>query len=85
MTIASKLRHIETLTNAEWDERADRAFCSRCGLNKPSVSVKHSYGIYAGRLCDDCARAGYRDACGLDGEQGSQAELEMDGEVIDED
>lgn len=66
--------------------------CSSCGQGKPDVERRHSYGIYAGILCNDCAYRKYRDHCGLvrnpdgsyvEGNQGDQRDLEEMGEVID--
>jgi len=56
--------------------------CFRCGEEKDSVEGQYSYGVYAGKMCRECAISGYRDACGLlDGEQGSPSELEEMGET----
>ena len=60
------------------------AFCSSCGHegDADEVEPRWSFGIYAGRLCIDCCMT-YRDHCGLDFGQGSQAELEEEGGIID--
>jgi hypothetical protein len=80
--MASKLTHIDDLPQEQAELRF-RSHCSRCGFDKPSVSIKYSYGIYAGRYCDECAIAGFNDGCGLvDGQQGNPYEL---GECVDED
>lgn len=66
--------------------------CNSCGEPKPDVEERHSYGIYAGRLCNDCAYKGFRDHCGLvklpngrysDGQQVDTRELEEMGEVVE--
>lgn len=48
--------------------------CSRCGSND-DVQAWYSFGVYAGRLCHDCAMK-YRDHCGLDGAQGDWRDLD---------
>jgi len=56
--------------------------CFKCGKNKDTVEEQYSFGVYAGRMCRECAIKGYRDHCGLlDGEQGNPRELEEMGEV----
>jgi len=42
------------------------SICTRCGYEDSTVEERWSFGVYAGRLCDGCART-YRDHCGLDG------------------
>ena len=68
--------------------------CNRCGEQKPDVEERNSYGIYAGRMCAECAYDSYRDHCGLvknpdgtysEGSQGDKRELEDMGEVIEPD
>lgn len=51
--------------------------CTCCGEYKPGdVERRFSFGIYAGRLCSECARK-YVDHCGLDGYgQGDPRELD---------
>jgi len=49
--------------------------CTRCGKIKLNVDERYSYGVYAGRLCDDCC-SGYRDNCGIDQEQGDPRDLD---------
>ena len=45
---------------------APTARCGACGKEKPrnELEIQYSFGVYAGRYCDDkCwARSGYRDA-----------------------
>jgi len=56
--------------------------CFKCGEDKDTVEEQYSYGVYAGRMCRECAIDGFRDHCGLlDGEQGDYRELEEMGEV----
>ena len=42
------------------------AWCGTCGKEKPryDLEARYSFGVYAGRYCDDAcwARSGYRDA-----------------------
>lgn len=53
--------------------------CSRC-QSEENVRERYSFGVYAGRLCRDCA-TGYRDHCGIDQPQGRPEELEQLGET----
>ena len=55
--------------------------CSQCGKEDTSVETRYSFGIYAGRLCDECALT-YRDHCGMDQAQGDPYTLD---EQIDSD
>ena len=61
--------------------RAAKQVCERCHRRSTSVEIQHSFGIYAGIYCYDCAFYGYRDHCGLDGpgaggRQGTRDEYE---------
>lgn len=38
--------------------------CSHCGSESDTVEEQYSYGVYAGVLCEPCARTMYRDQCG---------------------
>ena len=58
-------------------ERVEQArTCPKCEKVDPDVCERYSFGVYAGRMCEDCAYNGYRDHCGLEGAQGSQADLD---------
>jgi hypothetical protein len=71
-----KYKHLDDLTVGE-AEADYKLYCGRCQLKKPTVEEQYSFGVYAGRLCRECAIAGYRDACGhLDGQQGSVSDLD---------
>ena len=51
-------------------------FCTHCHDYKPGkVKERYSYGVYAGRLCESCCK-GYRDNCGLDGNQGDPRDID---------
>ena len=78
-------KHFDDLTPEDQDKLGKYDYCRSCQYLDDSVTGRYSFGIYAGILCDDCAKSKYRDQCGLgeDG-QGSQAELEEMGEVIEE-
>ena len=56
----------------------------RCeGCEGGEGATRHSFGVYAGFLCEACAIEEYVDACGLlDGQQGDPADLDepYDGE-----
>ena len=54
--------------------------CPRCERRTDDLDERYSYGVYAGVMCPDCARSGYRDACGLGpgGRQGNPADLDED-------
>lgn len=45
-------------------EAWDSGVCPRCGQPKNDIDEQYSYGVYAGVMCTDCARRGYRDQCG---------------------
>ena len=63
----------------------DSGCCTSCGEHKPGdVEPRYSFGYYAGRLCSPCCR-GYRDNCGIGGEQGDPGDLVECGEVLEED
>ena len=51
--------------------------CRSCNEVGVDVEERYSFGIYAGFLCVSCCSK-YVDRCGLDGEQGSPAELDED-------
>ena len=44
---------------------------------------RYSFGVYAGKMCDECAYSRYRDHCGLEGSQGSAQDLDEDLEPED--
>lgn len=82
----------DDITSGPLPEMETQRPCSRCKQPKPDVEVRHSYGIYAGRFCDECAYNGYRDHCGLvknrdgsysQGGQGDTRELEEMGEQVE--
>ena len=51
--------------------------CFKCDEKKDTVEEPYSFGVYAGRMCRECAINGYRDHCGLlDGHQGNPADLD---------
>jgi hypothetical protein len=51
--------------------------CDKCRQFHSTVDIQYSYGVYAGVLCEPCARKGYRDQCGFGpGGQGTRAEYE---------
>jgi len=57
----------------------DYTQCQSCKKIDPTnVDVRYSFGVYAGRYCVQCAKAKYRDQCGLgdDGRQGTPNEYE---------
>lgn len=56
----------------------DTLICGYCKESKHTAKVeRYSAGIYAGRMCDDCAYNRYRDHCGLDNTpQLTQADLD---------
>lgn len=70
---ASSVTNLFTLKTAQFDlppgftqEPAEPSRpCSRCRQPKDDVLERYSFGIYAGKMCDDCAYRGYRDHCGL--------------------
>lgn len=48
-------------------KKLDTSECGYCNEQKPDArQQRYSAGIYAGRMCDDCAYSRYRDHCGLD-------------------
>lgn len=72
------ITHLEKeFPDEHWDT------CTRCGELKPGkVRERYSFGIYAGRLCDDCCYT-YRDNCGLDQPQGNPYS-DLDEQIDDE-
>lgn len=54
-------------------------YCPKCNEPSEDVGPRNSYGVYAGIMCRGCCY-GFRDHCGIDGGQGSPAELEEMGE-----
>lgn len=49
--------------------------CNNC--QKDGGEERHSFGVYAGFLCRECAITGFRDHCGLlDGKQGDASDLD---------
>lgn len=54
---------------------AERANCTGCGMFKPHVAERHSYGVYAGKLCLLCCRK-FRDNCGVGQPQGDPHDLD---------
>jgi hypothetical protein len=61
--------------------RVDRGICDSCKQTHATVDIQYSYGVYAGVLCEPCARQNYRDHCGFRPEgQGTRADYEeMEG------
>jgi hypothetical protein len=61
--------------------RIERGVCDSCHEQHATVDAQYSYGVYAGVLCEPCARQNYRDHCGFRPEgQGTRAEYEaMEG------
>lgn len=58
--------------------------CPRCHKLRPDVDERYSFGVYAGVMCTDCAKSGYRDQCGLGDEgQGDPADLDEEYEPDD--
>lgn len=60
---------------AEQDDEDDGRTCRSCGHVGDDVEDRYSYGVYAGHLCAECCY-GFRDHCGIDGEQGDPADLD---------
>lgn len=66
------LRHEQFLA-----EQVRKGICTKCKQPDDTVAIQYSYGVFAGVMCDACARSGYRDQCGLRPEgQGTKAEYE---------
>lgn len=49
--------------------------CRKCREMVPYVAERYSFGVYAGKFCDNCCYK-YRDHCGLDQPQGSPDDLD---------
>lgn len=67
-----------TRTEEEAHDLVDQfrdSLCTSCGEIKPDVRGRYSFGIYAGRLCEDCCW-GYRDNCGIGQPQGDPKTLD---------
>jgi hypothetical protein len=48
--------------------------CPRC--EKREAFEQYSFGVYAGRLCDECAYDGFTDHCGIGCPMGTQADID---------
>lgn len=59
------------------EESLESGICPRCKQKKSTIDEQHSFSVYAGVMCEDCARSGFRDQCGFgpDG-QGDPSELD---------
>jgi len=70
---------VEGYVDPNWKE------CSYCHTKKPAAQQeRYSAGVYAGKMCDDCAYSKYRDHCGLDNTpQLTQADVDEDIEPED--
>jgi hypothetical protein len=44
--------------------------CRKCGEVKATVDRRYSFGIFAGRMCNECAMT-YKDHCGIDMPEGN--------------
>ena len=49
--------------------------CGKCHKLSSEIEERYSFGIYAGKLCDECC-SGFQDNCGLDQPQGSPNDLD---------
>jgi hypothetical protein len=50
--------------------------CPRCMEKKDDIEEQYSFGVYAGVMCMECARYGYRDQCGHGRPQGTREDYE---------
>ena len=58
--------------------RYGKKICAGCDKEKHLVEL-YSFGVYAGRRCPACSwkfAQGFRDHCGLDQPQGTQADID---------
>lgn len=69
---------LTSMAKAEVPEAFKTEICPKCRKEVPlgSVDAKYSFGVYAGKFCDECGIRGYRDHCGLDQPMGTQAEID---------
>ena len=84
--ILSRAERIALKCDQAHKDMAHNDTCTRCGEDKPDVERQFSFGIYAGRMCNQCAYDAYRDHCGLsknaageiveEGEQGAVEDLD---------
>lgn len=56
--------------------------CPKCHEERNDIAERYSYGIYAGKFCEDCCST-YRDNCGLNGEQGDPY-TDLDEQIDDD-
>lgn len=66
------------------NERVHRAqlggrWCFKCATEKLDVDERYSFGVYAGKMCVECAKSGYIDSCGIGKPQGTPQEYVADG------
>lgn len=62
-------------------EVLETGICPRCDKKSSTIDEQYSFGVYAGVMCQACAKSGFRDACGHgpDG-QGNPADLDEEYE-----
>ena len=73
----AKFKHFNEIKTSAEEEATFLLYCGSCRFKKPDVEVRHSFGVYAGRFCKECAIKNFRDGCGLvDGKQGDISDLE---------
>ena len=58
-------------------DKVQQGVCGSCHKKDKTVAIQYSYGVYAGVLCESCARDNYQDQCGFRPEgQGTRTEYE---------
>lgn len=61
----------------------DSGVCPSCDKKKSDIDEQFSFGVYAGVMCQECARRKFRDSCGHRPEgQGNSVDLD---EPLEED
>ena len=65
-------------------EVLDEGVCPECDKKSKTIGFQFSYGIYAGVMCENCARSKYRDQCGHGRPMGTRSEYESYGEAYDD-
>ena len=71
------LAHLTMQQEQRLAERVKAGICDKCHQKAPTVDQQYSFGVYAGILCESCARRGYVDQCGFRPEgQGTRNEYE---------
>jgi hypothetical protein len=54
----------------------DSGKCPRCDKKRNDIDEQYSFGAYAGVMCTDCAKQGFKDQCGHGRPMGTRQQYE---------